>query len=94
MTRTSIVDLHSAASLSTIEERLTTLRERYIHRAILNKNPMMEQVIEEYNAYKGGRELRIKTLLCGVETELFDLSNGSIAFSEICSLNSTNTTIM
>jgi hypothetical protein len=67
MTKTRISELHVISNLEYIKERFYSLSQRYITKAIVNKNPMIAQVIEEYQRYKGGRVLNSKTLLCELD---------------------------
>jgi len=52
MTKTRISELHEISKLEYIKERFYSLNQRYITKAIVNKNPMIAQVIEEYQRYK------------------------------------------
>ena len=62
--KVSITRLHSMADLDTLKERFHNLGTRYLKSAIEEKNPLIEELIVEYKRFKGGRNLKIKTLLC------------------------------
>jgi hypothetical protein len=66
-TRTRISDLHQEANIELIKERFDKLRFKYIKKTIDNNNPIIKEVINEYIRFKGGRNLKCKTLLCDVE---------------------------
>ena len=88
MTKTRLVDLHTEASIVMIKERFDTLRKRYVEKVIKNENPMILQLVDEYNKFKGGREVAYKTLLCGIKTE-FESSDES----SLCNSSDTETEI-
>ena len=64
---TKIEDLHRIANIKTISERLHELGKSYIESAIENQNPLIRKLIAEYQSFKGGRNLKRKTILCNFE---------------------------
>jgi len=70
LTKTRIVDLHLESKLETLEERFLKLRRRYVQKAIINSNPVIVELIDEYKNFKGGRLLTKKTLLCDLYDDL------------------------
>ena len=48
---------------------------------------MMEQIVDEYKSFKGGREFKYKTLLCGIN---LDLADSSYELSSDSSIDSRN----
>jgi len=64
-----IIDLHTEAKLETLDERFLKLRRRYVQKAIINNDPVILELIEEYKNFKGGRVLTKKTLLCELKQE-------------------------
>ena len=62
--RISISKLHKLANLETIEIRFEELGNRYLNNAISQSNPLIGELILEYKRFKGGRNLKHKTLLC------------------------------
>jgi len=58
-----IIDLHIETKLETLDERFLKLRRRYVQKAIINNNPVILELIEEYKNFKGRRVLTKKTLL-------------------------------
>ncbi len=51
-----------------LEDRLRNLKKRYLSKCLESKNPILVNLISEYNAYANGRTLEVKTPLCGVLT--------------------------
>ena len=49
------------ANETTLEKRLNNLHEKYLCRAISSKNPLVNQMIDEYKSLKQGRFLIHKT---------------------------------
>ena len=47
-----------------LEERLIELKQRFINKSIEFQNPVIVPLISDYNSYKGGRNIIIKTPLC------------------------------
>ena len=45
--------------------RLDELKEKYLRKAIKNRNPLIVQLVDEYKSFKGGRTLQIPTVFCG-----------------------------
>jgi len=70
LTKTRIVDLHLESKLETLEERFLKLRRRYVQKAIINSNPVILELIDEFKNFKGGRLLTKKTLLCDLYEDL------------------------
>ena len=67
LTRTSIIDLHKSAKIEMLKVRFETLSTRYVQKAMVNKNPIITELIEEFkNFSSGGRVLPVKTLLCNM----------------------------
>ena len=64
LTRTKISDLHKEANIDMIKDRFNKLRNRYVKKAIENNNPTIRELISEYLRFKGGRNLKLDTLLC------------------------------
>jgi hypothetical protein len=54
---------------SLCDTRLTTLRKRYVLKAIHNNNPIIKDTISEYLNFSGGRYLNHKTLLCDMREQ-------------------------
>jgi hypothetical protein len=48
-----IIDLHTEAKLETLNEMSLKLRRRYVQKAIINNNPVILELIEEYKNFKG-----------------------------------------
>jgi len=46
-----IIDLHTEAKLETLDERFLKLRRRYVQKAIINNNPVILELIEEYKNF-------------------------------------------
>ncbi len=46
-----IIDLHTEAKLETLDERFLKLRRRYVQKAIVNNNPVILELIEEYKNF-------------------------------------------
>jgi hypothetical protein len=70
ITRTRIEYLHEEANIDMIDTRLTTLRKRYVLKAIHNNNPIIKDTISEYLNFSGGRYLNHKTLLCDMREQI------------------------
>ena len=68
-----ILDLNWEANLETLETRFLKLRRRYVQKAIINNNPVILELVEEFKNYKEGRVPTRKTLLCDF---YYDLSAG------------------
>ena len=47
-----------------IHDRLLVLGHKYIEKCIVNSNPVIKDMIEEYKTYAGSRELNGRTPLC------------------------------
>ena len=71
ITRTRIESLHEEAKIEMLEVRLLKLRNRYIHKALTNSNPIMKELINDFINYRGGRNNVKKTLLCEYYDELY-----------------------
>ena len=70
VTRTRIEHLHEEANIDMIDTRLTSLRKRYVLKAIHNNNPIIKDTISEYLNFSGGRYLNHKTLLCDMREQI------------------------
>ena len=46
------------------------LTRRYVQKAIINNNPVILELIDEYKNYEGGRLLTKKTFLCDLYEDL------------------------
>ena len=57
-------NLHAIAGEITLEERLIESKQRFINKSIEFQNPVIVPLISDYNSYKGGRNIIIKTPLC------------------------------
>jgi len=44
------------------------LKKRYLAKCINFDNPIITNLIEEYNSYANGRSIKIKTPLCGIQS--------------------------
>ena len=71
ITRTRIESLHQEANIEMLDVRLLKLRNRYIHKAVTNYNPIMKELINDFINYRGGRNNVKKTLLCEYYDELY-----------------------
>jgi hypothetical protein len=60
----SIADLHKMASLDQLNQRCEKLMTDYIKKAKETNNPLINEIIEDFIRYKGGREDKHKTILC------------------------------
>jgi hypothetical protein len=60
----------------TMEERLSNLKENYLKKAIKHKNPLICQLIEEYNCFRGGHMISVPTVFC--ESKVVEDFIGSI----------------
>ena len=57
-------DQHAQANLETLNERALVLKNRYLDNAVNNSNPIIKDLIEDYNEFKNQtRKNNIKTLL-------------------------------
>ena len=56
--------LLNLAGDSSMETRLSFLRDRYLNRAYENNNPLITRLILEYQRFAGGRRLMQETILC------------------------------
>jgi hypothetical protein len=60
-------NLHKLAGLEKIDQRMRNLNERYFEQALSNNNPIIEQLIEEYDSdYKNQTTARRSTILCEI----------------------------
>ena len=50
-----------------MEARLNNLKNRYLHKAIINDNPLIKPLVNEFINFKGGRQLNTRTILCSVD---------------------------
>ena len=64
ITKTKITDLHKEANIELLTNRFKKLRDRYLNKALTSKNPIITDVYNEYERFKGGRTIKCKTLLC------------------------------
>ncbi|RNA30115.1 hypothetical protein BpHYR1_005463 [Brachionus plicatilis] len=60
-------ELYKIAQLPSVEERMSDLNEAYALTAILNKNPLFEEMKEEYEYLNDHYLKDFKTFLCGVK---------------------------
>jgi hypothetical protein len=51
-----------------LEDRMRDLKKRYLAKCINFDNPIITNLIEEYNSYVNGRSIKIKTPLCGIQS--------------------------
>jgi len=62
-----------------LEDRMRDLKKRYLAKCINFDNPIITNLIEEYNSYANGRSIKTKTPLCGILTTLNQLSTPPIS---------------
>ncbi|RNA17999.1 hypothetical protein BpHYR1_012102 [Brachionus plicatilis] len=82
-------ELNKIAQLPSVEERMSDLNEAYALSAILNENPLFEEMKDEYEYLNDHYLKDFKTFLCGVKKSLI----GSIldySFPCLNSLSETN----
>ena len=60
-------DLLELASETNKETRLTQLKKRNLDKAFKTKNPLICQISDEYNKFKGGRILGVRTIFCNYD---------------------------
>ena len=65
ITRTSILELHNSTKVEMLKIRFEKLRGRYVQKAIINNNPIITELCDEFKQFNsGGRVLQTTTLLC------------------------------
>jgi hypothetical protein len=62
-----------------LEDRMRDLKKRYLAKCINFDNPVITNLIEEYNSYANGRSIKIKTPLCGILETLNQLTTPQIS---------------
>jgi len=72
---TRISDLHNLANIETIESRFKKLNSSYFRRGLINKNPIILELINDYINYSAARLIKKETPLCPVKNELLVLLN-------------------
>jgi hypothetical protein len=72
---TRISELHKLANIDTIESRLRKLNSSYFRRGLINKNPIILELINEYINFSAARTVKKETPLCPVKDELLILLN-------------------
>ena len=68
-----------------LEDRMRNLKKRYLSKCIEFDNPIITNLINEYNSYANGRSIKIKTPLCGILATLNQLD--TLSTSANTSLN-------
>ena len=59
--------IHKIANIEYIDARCETLKKNYIQNAISTNNPIINELINEYKNYAGGRIISHKTPLCNAD---------------------------
>ena len=69
--------LHSIDNLDMLVDRLDGLAERYLVKALENKNPLITESFKDYLNFCGGRGNHLNTLFCPFKDNLrlFEISN-------------------
>lgn len=63
---TRILDLHVDANIKILPVRLDELRFKYIHKAFLHHNPLINNLKNEFLNFKNGRNLQFNTLFYNI----------------------------
>ena len=71
-------ELLDLAGETTLDVRLNNLNEKYLCRALITENPLIDTCVQEYLRYKSWRVLKYRTALCSsniIYDETFTKSN-------------------
>ena len=72
---TPITDLHRLAKLDTIESRFNKLNRKFILKNLVNKNPLVCELIYEFLNYSAARVIKYATPLCFIKPEIITFLN-------------------
>ena len=72
---TPIIDLHKLANLDTIESRFNKLNSKFIFKNLVNKNPLVCEVVSEFLNFSAARIIKYATPLCFIKPEMIVFLN-------------------
>jgi hypothetical protein len=59
--------LYELSKEKTLEIRLDELKQNYLYKAMMQRNPLIKKSYSEYKSFKGGRTLSIATIFCNAK---------------------------
>ncbi len=71
---TPTLEIERMSCVPVLSDRFNQLNERYLSNCLINENPLIQQLYQEYLCFENSRDLKIKTLFCDYKNYLKNYS--------------------